>query len=168
MRLTYKMVNINLIGKIENKRIKEYTKKDGSGKGEMCIYTINGIELTTFNDFSINFKIGTEVEIVYTEKQNGRFINRNIVYINEKVDRPKLSKETLKKIEEVGKTMEETGLNAADENFADELEKRKKKDDGITTFDSTKGSSLSSTSPCGENIVNVGDKTYKVTLQEIP
>jgi hypothetical protein len=158
----------NIIGVIENKQFKSYKKKDGSGEGKICVYTISGLDMTTFNDFSMDFDIGMEVEVVYTEKQNGNFLNRNIKVIKEPSKPVTLSEETLKKIEEVKKTMQETGKNASDPEFKGELEKRKDPNGGITTAAVAGAWGKENALPCGENIINVGDKSYKVTIQELP
>jgi hypothetical protein len=156
----------NIIGKVDKKRVQQYEKKDGSGQGEFYVYTVNGTDFTTFSEHLKDIEIGTEVEIIYTEKQNGNYLNRNIKSMRENIPRPALAESTLKKIEEVRRTMEETGKNAADPKFAEEVEKRKNRGN-ITTVEDVQGTALKQEPPMGENVINVGDKTYKVRLTEI-
>ena len=127
---------------------KSYPKKDGSG--EMVNITKLKIEGKYFTSFSkeqlSDIKVGSKVDVTYTEKENEyqgkKYVNNNISVIKLWTETPELSKETKAKIDNVAKTMKETGTNASHPEFTKYVK--------------------------GENTIIVGSKIYKVTLEELP
>ena len=139
----------HLIGTLEKiGNTKEYPKKDGSGNVEITKLKIDGKFFTSFRKSEIqDLKEGDKVEVDFIEKKNNfegkTYINYNIVSISPYSD--KLSEETEKKLDAVKKVMEEKKINAMDKNFSKEVEKELK----------------------GSNVVNVGNDTFKVTIEKI-
>ena len=126
---------------------KVYPKKVGDGNVEITKLKIDGKYYTSFDKRQIEtLKIGSVVDITFTSKENEyqgkKYINNNIstIVLHSEIE---LQPDTLAKIEAVKQAMTKTGTNATNPNFA--------KNVGIM----------------GQNTINVGDKTFKVTLEEI-
>jgi len=146
------MSSLNLIGTIEEiQETKTYPKKDGTGNVDITKLKISGKYFTSFAKEQLtNLQIGSEVDVTYTSVENtfeGKtYINNNISVVKLKGEEVQLSPDTQAKIDATKKVMDATGgTNATDPNFASNVKKV-----------------LS-----GCNTVNVGDKTFKVTLEEI-
>ena len=127
---------------------KVYPKKTGEGNVEITKLKIDGKYYTSFDKRQIEtLKVGSVVDIEFTSKENeyqGKtYINNNIstIVLHSNTE---LLPETLKKIEAVKQVMEQTGTNATDPNF----------DKNVAKI-------------IGQNTINLGDKTFKVTLEEI-
>jgi len=82
-------MTFQLIGKIEEiQETKSYPKKDGSGELYVTKLKINGKYFTCFYapEFIKDMKIGDEVEVIYTPKENvyegKKYTNYNINIIN--------------------------------------------------------------------------------------
>ena len=138
----------HLIGILENiGTTKEYPKKNGNGNVEITKLKIDGKFFTSFKKDDLKgLKEGDKVEVDFTEKKNefeGKtYVNYNIFSIKPYEE---LSEETEKKLDAVKKVMEEKKINAMDKDFSKEVEKELK----------------------GTNTVNVGDETFKVTIEKI-
>lgn len=126
---------------------KTYPKKEGEGVVEITKLKIAGKYFTSFRKDQLEgIFVGSQVDVTYTEKENEfkgkNYTNRNISVITLHQD-IQLSPTTQAKIDAVEKVMKETGTNATDINFANKVKLK------------------------GENVINIGDKTYKITLEEI-
>lgn len=145
------MSSLQLFGTIEElKETKTYPKKSGDGNVNITKLKISGKYFTSFSKEQLaDLQVGSEVDVTYTEIENvynGKtYINNNISVIKLKGAEVQLSPETQAKIEATKQVMKATGTNATDPNFADNVNKV-----------------LS-----GCNTVSVGDKTFKVTLEEV-
>ena len=139
-----------LIGTLEEiQETKSYPKKDGTGNVNITKLKIDGKYFTSFDKEQLkDIVIGNKVDVTYTSKDNtyeGKtYTNNNISILKLHAPTPPLSPETQAKVDAVATTMQQTGTNATDPNFAKNLAQVK-----------------------GENTINVGDKTFKVTLEEI-
>jgi len=131
---------------------KSYPKKDGSGDTiNITKLKIEGKYFTCFSKEQLeDIQVGSKVDVIYTSKENEfngkKYINNNISVIKLYQETPELSPETQAKVNAVAKTMETTGTNATHPEFAKNVNALLK----------------------GENVISVGDKTYKVTLEELP
>lgn len=127
---------------------KTYPKKEGEGNVDITKLKIEGKYFTAFYIFDEDIKVGSKVDVTYTEKegewQGRKIINRNISSIvpHQNIE---LSPEAQASIEATKKVMEETKTNATNPEFAKKVNALLK----------------------GENTITVGDKTYKVTLEEV-
>ena len=146
----------DIIGIVEEiGQTKYYPKKDGSGQVEITKLKINGKYYTSFAKIQLqDIKVGSQVDVTYTEKENffdgKKYINNNISVIKPHVE---ISPELKAKIEAVAQTMQQTGTNATDPNFAQNVQKVEQQ--------------LKQQALKGENIINLGGKTIRVTLEEI-
>ena len=140
---------IQLTGTIQEiGETKSYPKKDGTGNIDITKLKINEKYFTSFDKKQLEgLPLGSVVDVTYTEKINDfegkSYTNNNISIL--KLHSEELTKETQKKIEAIKQVMNATGTNATDPNFSKNVQNVLK----------------------GENIINVGEKTYKVTLEEI-
>jgi len=127
---------------------KVYPKKAGEGNVEITKLKIDGKYYTSFEKRQVEaLKVGSVVDVEFSSKENeyqGKtYINNNIstITLHSEVD---LLPETLAKIEAVKQVMETTGTNATDPNFDKNVKRL-----------------------MGQNTINLGDKTFKITLEEI-
>jgi len=143
-------MSLQLIGVLEEiQETKSYPKKDGTGNVNITKLKIDGKYFTSFDKEQLkDIVVGNKVDVTYTSKENtfeGKtYINNNISILKLHKPTPPLSPETQAKVDAVATTMQQTGTNATDPNFAKNVAK-----------------------VMGVNTVNVGDKTFKVTLEEI-
>jgi len=126
---------------------KNYPKKDGSGSVDITKLKIADKYFTCFSKDQLKeIQVGSNVDVTYTEKENEyegkKYINNNISTIKLHEE---LSEETKKQIAATQKVMETTGTNATHPEFAQNVQKVLK----------------------GENTITVGNKCYKITLEEI-
>jgi len=127
---------------------KVYPKKDGEGNVEITKLKVDGKYYTSFDKKQVAaLKIGSVVDMAFTSKENEyqgkKYINNNLSTI-ELHSEENLSPETLAKLEAIKKVMEATGTNATTPNFAKSVDKI-----------------------IGQNTINLGDKTFKITLEEV-
>ena len=143
----------------EIKTTKTYPKKDGTGDVNITKVKVDGKYFTSFSkEHMKTLKVGDLVDVFFTEKENEyegkNYTNRNLSLIcltgvGEVSSGAEITPETQNKIDAAKKVMEETGTNATNPEFAKKVEE--------ATIEVIKG----------VNTINVGDKTYKVTLEEI-
>ena len=86
----------------------EYARKDGSGYVLVCNFYIGYLRFSCFSDILFdNFAVGKRTNFEYSEEEDGRFTNRNVIRIcDDKIVELKLetikrlgfSKEEMKKI----------------------------------------------------------------------
>lgn len=134
----------------EIQETKTYPKKDGKGNIDITKLKIANKFFTCFDSRQLeNIEVGSEVDVTYTAKENtyeGKtYVNNNISVLKLHQETPELSPETQAKVDAAGKVMKEKGTNALDSNFAKNVQEALK----------------------GTNTINLGDKTFKVTIEEI-
>ena len=145
-------MTIQLIGTVEEiQETKTYPKKEGEGNVDITKMKIDGKYFTCFSKSQLEgVSVGSKVDVTYTEKENTyegkKYINNNISVL--KLFDPTqqiLSPETQAAIAATLKVMTETKTNATHPEFAQKVK---------TTLK-------------GDNLITVGEKVYKVTLEEI-